>query len=93
MPTLRVELPARVSQAEVEALRGDLAPFGSVDELPSASYDPAAIMLGISFVSDILQGAEVLANWFQRTPPGQEAICRTMLGQGDSRWLGRVTPS
>jgi hypothetical protein len=40
MPTRCVELPARVSQAEVEALRGDLAPYGTVDELPSASYDP-----------------------------------------------------
>jgi hypothetical protein len=37
MPTLRVELPARLSQAEIEALRGDLAPYGYVDELPSAS--------------------------------------------------------
>jgi hypothetical protein len=81
MPTLRVELPARVSQAEVEALRGDLAPYGYVDELPPASYDPAAIMLGISFVSDVLQGAEVLTNWFQRSPPGQGAMLPTMLGR------------
>lgn len=40
MPTLRIELPGRVSEADFEALRGELASYGYVDELPSASYDP-----------------------------------------------------
>jgi hypothetical protein len=57
MPTLYVELPARVSQADVEALGGDLVPYGYADELPPACYDPQVIMLSISFVSDALQGA------------------------------------
>lgn len=54
-PTLRVELPGRMSQADGEALRGDLALYGYTEEPPSASYDPCAVMLGISFVSDALQ--------------------------------------
>jgi hypothetical protein len=62
MPTLRIELLGRVSKAYVEALRGDLASYGYVDELPSACYDPQAVLLDISFVSEVLQGAEVLAN-------------------------------
>ncbi len=37
MPTLRIELPAYVSQADVEALRGDLVPWGYVDDPPTSS--------------------------------------------------------
>lgn len=37
MPTLRIELPGRVSQADVEALRGGLAPYSYVDDPPISS--------------------------------------------------------
>lgn len=70
MPTLRIELPAYVSQTDVKALRGNLVVYGYVDELPSASYAPQAVLLGISFVSGMLQSVEALANCLRRTPQG-----------------------
>jgi hypothetical protein len=81
MPTLHLELPARVSKAELDGLQADLAPYGSVEELPPASYDLKSVMLGISFFSDVLQGADVLVDWLKRTPRGNRAVIRLADGR------------
>ena len=46
-----------MSRTGVEALRGDLAPSGYLDELPSTSCNSWTALLGISFVSGVFQSA------------------------------------
>lgn len=90
MPTLRLELPVRLSSAEIEALQADLEPYGYVDELPPTRYDLQSVMLGISVVSDVLQGVDVLGNWLQRTPRANQAVIR--LADGRSFRLEATDP-
>ena len=76
MPTFRLDLPVRPSEAEIAALRAELEPYGEVVELPPVSFGLREVILGISFLSDVLQGADVLANWLGRTPRANKAVIR-----------------
>lgn len=74
MPTLRLELPADMSKAAIDALQTELEPHGDAYELPSPGLDLMTVILGISFVSDVLQEVDVLVNWLQLTPQANKAV-------------------
>jgi len=88
MPTLRLELPIRPSEAEIEALRADLAPCaGDVYELPSQSMEPGEIILAVSFLSDALQGADVLVHWLSARLPRAPGRNQARIRLSDGRTL------
>ncbi len=88
MTNILVELPARLSPAELAALETELSPYGQVQDTSSLSFGPNAL-LGISFFSDVLQGADVLVNWLKRAPRGNQAVVRL----SDGRTLKMETAS
>lgn len=74
MATIRLELPAGLSTAEIDALRAELSPYGDVYKEPAITF--GSVILGISFVSEVLQGADVLVNWLKRTARANKAVIR-----------------
>jgi hypothetical protein len=76
MPTFHLQVPARVTKADIEALQAGLEPYGEVYEVPSPSLDLEWIALALSLVFEAVQAADVLANWLQRTPGANRAVIR-----------------
>jgi len=76
MATIRLELPADLPTADIDTLRTALSPYGDVYKEPAVTFDAKSVMLGISFVSEVLQGADVLVNWLKRTPRANKAVIR-----------------
>jgi len=76
MPNLHLEISAQVPATAIKALQTGFKPHGTVYEEPALSRDPLSVILGISFVSDVLQGVDVLVNWLQATPRANKAVIR-----------------
>ena len=88
MPTLRLELPIRPSDAEIASLRADLAPCAaSAYELPSQSMDLREIALAVSFASDALQGVDVLVHWLKAWLPRAPGSNQARIRLSDGRTL------
>jgi hypothetical protein len=80
MPQLRVELPARLSRMDLEALQAELDPFGNVEECPPVSFGAAEVALAVSLFFEAVQGIDVLIRWLEawldHTPRAYEATIR-----------------
>lgn len=79
MPTLQLELSPRPSGADLDALRAALAPYGAVYDAGATRFGLAEVILSISFVSDVIQGADVLFDWLR--PKGNRAVIRLSDGR------------
>ncbi len=85
MTMLRVELPARPSGADLEALQADLKSFGNVEECPPVSFNAEGVALAVSLFFEAVQGLDVLVrwlkNWLNIHPQAHEATIRLPNGE------------
>ena len=85
MPTFRLDLPTRPSEAEIAALQAELEPYGEVVEPPPVSYGLGEGLLILSFAADMVQGIDILIPWLKawlaRTPRAHEAMIRLSDGR------------
>jgi hypothetical protein len=83
MAYLTIKFSRRPPDAEIRALRRELEALTEVQEPQAGSFGPdiAGLALIIGLSANALQVVDILNNWFQRAPKGNEAVIRLSDGR------------
>ena len=81
MAYLTVQFSKRPTQADLQALKDELAPLTEVQEAQSQSFDLTSLALMIGLSANALQVVDILNNWFQRAPKGNALTIRLSDGR------------